>query len=182
MPLGEHNWERFFQQQAESKEDAVEKENNNEKFSENVDTKQEKEESSKKSVKVIMPEEAHGIALSLLDNEDFMKKLKTFAGELIVHKENLTRIDSIIDETDDKALLKLYGMTRDHFEDLLNGNLISFELSPDGPALAIYFKRVTGEPAIRPIDDSKLAEMLNIMFKVLPALAPEKLQSDIKVK
>jgi hypothetical protein len=55
-------------------------------------------------------------------------------------------------------------------------------LAPDGPDLAIYFKRATGEPAIRPVDDNKLAAMLELIFHVRADLVPPDLQADLSTK
>ena len=181
MPLTEHNWERFFQQQAESKE-KMGKEGSKEKNKQGADdeSKQEKEPSRKKIN--ILPNDSHQVALKLIKNKDFKDKLKEFVAEIIVHGENITRVDVIIEEDNNQQLQDVYGMTKEHFRDIANGNLTSFDLAADGPDLAIYFKRSTGEPAIRPIDDKKLATMLNIILNVRPEFATPDLQSDVQVK
>jgi hypothetical protein len=178
MPLSEHNWERFFQQQVESNETLNEKENkDNPSVDQATLTKQ-----TRTVVKKIKSTESHEVALKLLDNKEFEDKLKNIIGTLIVNKEKLTRIDFVMDTTNNMSLLNLYGMTKEHFKDLSNGNLTSFELKPDGDYLSICFKKSTGEPAIRPLDNKKLADILNVLFESIPDLAPQNLQKKVKIK
>ncbi len=174
MALTEYNWERFYQQQVENKENKVEKGNEKEQALE-------KEDTHKKKFKKVKPEDAHRYALSILDDKRFARILKNCIGELIVHKENITRIDFMIDETHDEEMIKTYGLTKDHFEDILNGNLTSFEVKPDGDDLSLYFNQHTGEQAIRPIDDTVLAHILDLIFTIMPDKAPSELQPDVVV-
>jgi len=177
MPLTEHNWERFLQQEVERKEKAISREKLKQKS--NDKAKYDKEPLRKK-IK-ILPKDAHLLALKLIANKDFKNKLKEFIAEIIIQGQNITRIDVIIEKGKNKQLLDLYGLTKEHFKDIANGNLTSFDLAADGPDLAIYFKRGTGEPAIRPIDNNKLAMLLNLILNTNSDLAAD-LQSDIKMK
>lgn len=177
MPLTEHNWERFFQQQVEKKEKTITPEKMKQKHDDKM--KYDKEHAQNKIN--ILPKDAHRIALKLVRNKDFKNKLKQFIAENIVQGQNITRIDVIIEKGNDKQLLALYGLTREHFKNISNGNLTSFDLAADGPDLAIYFKRATGEPAIRPIDNNKLAMLLNLILNTSADLSAD-LQSNIKMK
>ncbi|GEM_PF-5449291 len=181
MPVSEHNWERFFQQQAESHE-KPEKEGVVEKIKHGTNDKSKQEKKPPRKKINILPENAHPLALKLINNKNFKNKLKEFVAEIIVHGENITRVDVVIEKNNDKQLLEAYGITKEHFKDISNGNLTSFDLAADGPDLAIYFKRASGEPAIRPIDDKKLATILNIILNTRPEFAKPNLQSDIEIK
>ena len=166
-------FEKFITKAVEKKEQVFELDKSGE------NTQKEKEPPRKKIH--ISPQDAHRIALELIKNENFKNILKEYVAEIIVNSENITRIDVIIDKNNDAQLREVYGLTKEHFQDISNGNLTSFNLAADGPDLAIYFKRATGVSAIRPIDNNKLAIMLNLILNTQPELAPD-LQSDFKVK
>lgn len=181
MPLTEHNWERFFQQATESKE-KMEKNGSKEKIKEDSSNKEKQEkEPPRKKIK-ISPKDAHRIALILIKNKDFKDKLKEYVAEKIVCGESIAHIDVIIEESDNKQLCGVYGMTKEHFKDIASGNLTSFDLTADGPDLAIYFKRATGESAIRPINNKKLADLLNSILNVYPEFVLPDIQSDVQAK
>jgi len=172
MPLTEHNWERFFQQDVERKE-KIEHAISPEKIKEKADDKIKYDKEPPRKIMKILPKDAHRIALKLIANKYFKNKLKEFIAEIIVQGQNITRIDVIIEKGNDKQLLDLYGLTKEHFKNLTNGNLTSFDIAADGHELAIYFKRATGEPAIRPIDNNKLAMLLNLILNISPDLATD---------
>lgn len=174
MPLSEYNFEQFFIPQKES-EGGIEGSKENKPLPSSTDKKAQPPLTPSIKLRRIKPEEAHQIGIQLLDNEKFKKAFKYYIGKLIINSQNLTRIDYLIDEDDDSKFRVLYGMTKEHFEDISNGNLSSFDLVADGPDLAITFKRKTGGPAIRPLDDGKLAELLNLVLKYQPGFAPEEL-------
>lgn len=175
MPFTEKNWERFFQQHAESKE-RIEKNSPQEKIKQSADDKE-----PPRIKIIILPKDAHKIALKLITNKNFKNKLKDYIAEIIVQGQNITRLDTEIEKGNNKQLRDIYGLTKEHFKDITNGNLTSFDLASDGPDLAIYFKSASGEPAIRPIENNKLAILLNLILNTMPNLASD-LQSDVTMK
>ena len=180
MPLSEYNFERFFAP-SQMPEEKVEKEFNTErKQKQNKEIVESKK--SKTNIKKVKPKSAHSIALGLIKDTEIKNKLRNIIGTLIVNKQNLTRIDVVIDQLNDEKLRDLYGMTKEHFKDIENGNLVSFDLVADGQDLAITFKRKTGERAIRPVDERKLAEILDLLFKTRPSIAPPDLTHDVIAK
>jgi len=113
----------------------------------------------------IQPKDAHKTALKLIKNKNFKMKLKKRIADELRHKKDITRIDVLISKKHDVRLRKIYGLTKNNFPNITKVKLTSFNISPDGKDLAIYYKQINGNPAIRPLDNSKLAELLNILLK-----------------
>jgi hypothetical protein len=117
---------------------------------------------------LVTKDNAHGIALSLLKNSDFIKKLKEVISERIIKNQTVTRLDQAIEEKVGDTDYNVYGLTKEHIADVDNGDFLNFGLVSDGPDLAITFNKVAGDKGIRPIDDEALAEMINRVFSVHP--------------
>lgn len=124
---------------------------------------------TKKSV-AISKDNAHKVALSLLNNPIFVKKLKEMISEKLVRKQHFTRLDQLLEKSSDKDYYKIYGLTEEHIADIKEGNFLDFNFVKDGPDMAITFTKNKGDKGIRPIDDVFLAEMLNQFFFIHPEL------------
>lgn len=127
-------------------------------------------ESSPKKAIQIAPDMAHKIALSLLPNQEFTKNLKEIIKEKLVRGEKITRLDKAIEEGG--AEREIYGESREHLVKQMNKNFLQFNLIRDGDDLALSFTKITGDAAIRYLDNTVLAEMLNQILTTHPDLVP----------
>ncbi|MEI8339643.1 MAG: hypothetical protein WCF94_03185 [bacterium] len=145
------------------------------------DNSQENSMSQNISAKILVTKDnAHGIALSLLKNSDFINKLKEVISERIIKNQTVTRLDQVIEENVNNNDYRIYGLTKDHIADIEKGDFLNFDLVSDGPDFAITFNKFTGDKGIRPIDDQALAEMINRIFSMHPQFSTA-IQDKIKL-
>jgi hypothetical protein len=168
MPLSEHNFERHFlankENQPEKQPFAIDKKKLDAMKADRLETQKKQAAQLKK----ITPENAHALAVKYLPKNDFKKMLKSLIGELIVRKKPFTRMDTAISQNIDYE--KQYGISFEHFEDIENGNLTSFDLIDDDGLCAITFKKFKSQAALRYIDDKILAKLLKTIFASLPSI------------
>lgn len=173
MPLSEHNWEKFFVKQSEQKK----------KQEKLIDKKSDIVEMEKKNHNrsmQISPKNAHKIALKMLRLEEFKNILKNFVAEKIVSRELITRMDKMISIENKEEYLKLYGITHEHFKEITNNNLSSFDLIKDGDCLAITFTRTSGQESVRCMDNKVLAELLEKIMSAYPEYDTKSLEESVK--
>ncbi len=123
----------------------------------------------KKTSQKITPHNAHAIAISLLTNPEFVNKLKNVMKEKLVQREKITRLDKAI--FDKEIFTKQYGLSREHLVEHVGSNFLNFEIIEDDNELAITFQKITGDVAIRSIDNIALADMLNFLILENPSFA-----------
>lgn len=172
MPISEHNWEKFLQKQSEQKE----------KQEKPTDKKSDIEEMQKNhnhSIR-ISPKNAHERALKMLNIEGFKNILKDFVAEKIVNRKLITRIDKMISIKNKEEYLKLYGITHEHFKEIANNNLSSFDLIKDGDCLAITFIRTSGQESVRCVDNKILAELLEKIMGAYPEYETKSSEESVK--
>lgn len=137
---------------------------------------------TKITVSQVSPEDAHKVAVASLSNTTFKRILRSMIGELLVDKQPITKIDFAILNGEYPEFEEQYGMTKAHFEDITNGNFSRFDIVPDGKAIALTFRTTQGNDALRTIEPSVLAQIINTIFSHIPESAPQQLQSNINTK
>lgn len=125
------------------------------------------------------PSQAHHIALNIYTDPRTCLLLKELVAERLLNKLPLTRMDLGIKGTPEEYNQQ-YGLTHQHLTELKDGSFLCFDLVQDGEDLALAFTKTNGEKALRPFDDTILAELLDQIQKIAPNSLPEGLLSGIQ--
>ena len=143
-------------------------------------TERQEEENRTKQVQTsITPENAHQLGLKLLAQPQCKLLLKELIAQRLIAHEAISLIDT-------EALVhgeeyeRQYGLTHEHIAALKTDKFLCFDVVQDGDDVALTFTRVTGESAIRSIDNIVLCGLLQNMVRALPQIQADVLSGLMK--